>query len=96
MMAWFDVGCIGLFTANIFALRNFTADTSIEAYELVYTTNLYALPNCTWLFSFNKFQAPTIHKNKMVILQHFCFTDRKNSIDGISRVDIFKIFGDVQ
>ena len=39
-MAWFDVGCIGLFTANIFALRNFTADTSIEAYELVYTTNL--------------------------------------------------------
>ena len=47
MMAWFDVGCIGLFTANIFALRNFTADTSIEAYELVYTTNLYALPNCT-------------------------------------------------
>ena len=25
MMAWFDVGCIGLFTLNIFALLKFTS-----------------------------------------------------------------------
>ena len=40
MMAWFDVGCIGLFTTNLYALMHFdTATTSMEAYHLVYTTN---------------------------------------------------------
>ena len=38
-MAWFDVGCIGLFTLNIFALIKFTKDTSVEAYEVVYIVN---------------------------------------------------------
>jgi len=39
MMAWFDVGCIGLLTTNIFAYLKFTESTSVEAFELVYTTN---------------------------------------------------------
>jgi len=40
MMTWFDVGCIGLLTTNIFAFLRFDpARTSPEAYELVYITN---------------------------------------------------------
>ena len=46
MMAWFHVGCLGLFTTNVFALRNFTDETSSEAYELVFTTN--ALMHFLW------------------------------------------------
>jgi hypothetical protein len=40
MMTWFDVGCIGLLTTNVFAFLRFDPDsTSPEAYELVYLTN---------------------------------------------------------
>eukprot|EP00751_Fragilariopsis_kerguelensis_P023338 CAMPEP_0170892358 /NCGR_PEP_ID=MMETSP0734-20130129/41603_1 /TAXON_ID=186038 /ORGANISM="Fragilariopsis kerguelensis, Strain L26-C5" /LENGTH=140 /DNA_ID=CAMNT_0011282297 /DNA_START=49 /DNA_END=467 /DNA_ORIENTATION=- len=39
MMAWFDVGCIGLFCTNVYAFNHFTESTSSEAYELVYLTN---------------------------------------------------------
>merc|ERR1712232_249329 len=40
MMTWFDVGCIGLLTANIFALCKFNPETtSPEAYDLIYLTN---------------------------------------------------------
>ena len=40
MMAWFEVGCIGLLTANVLAYRTFTDETSKEAHDLVYTVNL--------------------------------------------------------
>ena len=40
MIAWFDVGCIGLLTANVLALRTFTDETSKEAHDLVYSVNL--------------------------------------------------------
>ena len=39
MMTWFDVGCWGLFSMNLFAFLKFSARTSPEAYELVYTVN---------------------------------------------------------
>ena len=44
--AWFHVGCLGLLTTNVFALRRFTPDTSPEAFELVFATN--ALMHFVW------------------------------------------------
>lgn len=38
-MAWFDVGCIGLFVTNLQALATFDEDTGSEAYRLVFVTN---------------------------------------------------------
>ena len=46
MMGWFDVGCIGLLCTNVYAFRKFSASTSPEAYEMVYTTN--ALMHFLW------------------------------------------------
>ena len=44
--AWFHVGCLGLLTTNVFALRHFTRETSPEAFELVFATN--ALMHFLW------------------------------------------------
>ena len=44
--AWFHVGCLGLLTTNVFALRHFTRETSAEAFELVFATN--ALMHFLW------------------------------------------------
>ena len=46
MVCWFDVGCIGLLCTNVYAFRNFTALTSPEAYDLVYTID--ALMHFLW------------------------------------------------
>ena len=39
MMGWFDVGCIGLFSVNVFAYRDFNDSTTKEAIDLVYVLN---------------------------------------------------------
>merc|ERR1719295_440769 len=40
MMGWFEVGCIGLFTANLHALLTYDEQTGTEAYDTVFLINI--------------------------------------------------------